>query len=75
MTTYNVYQLKILEFLSINIILREGCLWQRYGKRHKKALGRTNKKTAEGVNMKLVSEYIPILICFVRFLSQYLDGS
>jgi hypothetical protein len=28
MTTYNVYQLKILEFLSINIILREGYLWQ-----------------------------------------------
>ena len=25
--------------------------------------------------MKLVSEYIPILICFVRFLSQYPDGS
>ena len=28
MTTYNVYQLKIHEFLSINIILREGYLWQ-----------------------------------------------
>ena len=28
MTTYNVYQLKIHEFLSINVILREGYLWQ-----------------------------------------------
>ena len=28
MTTYNVYQLKIREFLSINIILRESYLWQ-----------------------------------------------
>ena len=26
MTTYNVYQLKIHEFLSINVILREGYL-------------------------------------------------
>jgi len=28
MTTYNVYQLKIHEFLSINVILRDGYLWQ-----------------------------------------------
>ena len=48
---------------------------QRYGKRHEKALGKARKVTAEGINMKLVSEYIPILICFVRFLSQYPDGS
>ena len=29
MTTYNVYQLKIHEFLSINVILREGYLFKR----------------------------------------------
>ena len=46
-----------------------------FGKRHKKALGGARKSGAEGINMKLVSEYIPILICFVRFLSLYPDGS
>ena len=30
-------------------------VWQRYGKRHEKALGRANKKTAKGISMKVVS--------------------
>ena len=55
--------------------LRESFRATKLQKRYKKALGKTRKSGAEGVNMKLVSEYIPILICFVRFLSLYPDGS
>ena len=49
----NIFELntiKVIRFAQGNFV-----------KRHKKALGRTNKKTAEGINMKLISLYFLIL--------------
>ena len=34
-----------------------GFVWQSYGKRHKKALGKARKVAAEGESLKLVSEF------------------
>ena len=32
-------------------------VWQRYGKRHEKALGKARKVAAEGESLKVVSEF------------------
>ena len=33
-------------------------VWQRYGKRHDKALGKARKMAAEGKSLKVVSEFV-----------------
>ncbi len=52
----------IIVFIIISVL-------QRYGKRHEKALGKARKSGAEGINMKLVSEFYSIIP--LKVMSKY----